>query len=1000
MIWCETDERNDASLRDLLPRRIEERLKNRKSRSEGNEQDLLKKLEEASEKRSSLLERRSKRARELGDCSAAAEKRHQAQKRVYIEHAAYICRERRAHRMRNQCITHIQNKAANKNIRVKEVKKTMEAKKQEEIQQRQKRLEYRLQKASAIRNWTLKCKTAKKYLNPPQKSQVDDMNAFRLSRASKRIQHAWKDFCASKGSTTKLVNGFVSCMGGLLILNKVSSNIESGKSLKEICNENTQEEQAMLRDFEDLAKLMQKASVIRSVTELLQRFESKLLQGKEELQPKLEQMQDLFQVVMPKSKIQTRYPARIFLSAFMIILHPEVVLNAPNGNVEVLLRRASVKLLECFLTLIKPFIQSKLEVRGSTEHESRSSAFMVQNFDESWLTFLKHFASWKDGDVAILEQHLISMACDMLFSALAKCGPDFTAEHVLRSPDLTAIVNQINQDHALIREKLVILNGEISASKLDSALVKCKEDFEKEYEEKLHLSKPDLDSALLSVSDDNQSTGQFSKEKIVHELVHDPNFEFVPVNQNFLADVANTDKEQVAGQNLKMQSAEISNISHTMEKAFWDIIIEDMEKNKYKRVYMFLQELQEGIGEVCDLSRHPELNPQAKIDILMQNPDGFDFNAFLVTVEDICYSLCYLGAPAREEQAMITFNQLKSKFVSLQEEREKKDMLCTILKYLHTLLHILNADIINSQVRSIASVMHGDVAFDYLKGKFQDRFNLDFEAKVNLKEVLPKTCKWLEKAEVDLDGWNSGDNAEFINCEGSMIPSEMRSGGIVHSDVRKTENAAAWRDMKEISRAHLLLSSCGILSSIMEEEPLSSANLPEILDMDADRLVLLQNSFQRLFVLSTCCLLFDQFVKRKNSKQVEVSKESFIRRINALLLHPSTRIRDVATEICNVISKENANKFLEEETITNLLQKIFSEESAAHKSLKKNLMSSLSLAILRSQSPSLEDEIALRLRKCGASVLKSEVIELSESIQYIAAVTCKIHKDILEHFDT
>lgn len=150
-----------------------------------------------------------------------------------------------------------------------------------------------------------------------------------------------------------------------------------------------------------------------------------------------------------------RYPARVFLCAYMICGQPDAVFSS-KGEREVALAEAAAKLLPEFETLVSTIIDgpvalgSEMKLDSSPSHqELRASSFrpfaaQLLSFDTAWCTYLYQFVAWKTKDARALEEDLTRMACQLETSMLQKCKSAEEKETSDLSPDSQAIRKQVN----------------------------------------------------------------------------------------------------------------------------------------------------------------------------------------------------------------------------------------------------------------------------------------------------------------------------------------------------------------------------------------------------------------------------------------------------------------------------------------------------------------------------------------------------------------------------
>ncbi|GAQ81499.1 T-complex protein 11 [Klebsormidium nitens] len=177
-----------------------------------------------------------------------------------------------------------------------------------------------------------------------------------------------------------------------------------------------------------------------------------------------------------------RYPARVFLCAFMILGHQEAVFNE-RGPREAALTEASKRLLPLFEELVITVVERNFDSGGSSPRESydgpavaassprkKRFAEQLKDFDSAWLHYLDQFVAWKVKDLGSLEGDLIKVALQLESSmhqyTKALHGED--APHL--TPDQEAIRVQVSSDQGLLRERINRLTGEEGLARMEAAL--------------------------------------------------------------------------------------------------------------------------------------------------------------------------------------------------------------------------------------------------------------------------------------------------------------------------------------------------------------------------------------------------------------------------------------------------------------------------------------------------------------------------------------------------
>ncbi|DBA87711.1 TPA: hypothetical protein ACH3X1_004714 [Trebouxia sp. C0004] len=226
--------------------------------------------------------------------------------------------------------------------------------------------------------------------------------------------------------------------------------------------------------FESFAKAIQSPATLRSAQALLTRLEAKVLvrSGITDIHPL---MKRLFPKTAKAGAPLERYPARVFLCAYMVLSHPKVVFNT-QGELEDMLAAAGNTMLTTFESLLEHLAEPMQVTDRCDSGNSGSSGFGPQGpghllgaFDKAWAVYLQRFVAWKFANAAALEGELIKVAIEMEASVLSKTGGD-TSPDTERSEDLQAVIEQVRHDHTLLKERVARLGGPKAAARLEAGL--------------------------------------------------------------------------------------------------------------------------------------------------------------------------------------------------------------------------------------------------------------------------------------------------------------------------------------------------------------------------------------------------------------------------------------------------------------------------------------------------------------------------------------------------
>lgn len=199
--------------------------------------------------------------------------------------------------------------------------------------------------------------------------------------------------------------------------------------------------------FEQLAVLLESPATLKAVKSLLDRLEVRLEASKNVTaasQPSILDNIDhlLKRVATPRRKVtpsnlrsrkgkkvsphgttsvkMSRYPVRVFLSAFMILGHPDAVFNG-QGDQEAALNNSAKGFVSEFKLLVKVIQEGPVKFAGA-ESKLRTLRSQLEVFDKAWCSFLNSFVIWKVKDARLLEDDLVRAACQLELSMIQKCN--------------------------------------------------------------------------------------------------------------------------------------------------------------------------------------------------------------------------------------------------------------------------------------------------------------------------------------------------------------------------------------------------------------------------------------------------------------------------------------------------------------------------------------------------------------------------------------------------
>jgi len=431
---------------------------------------------------------------------------------------------------------------------------------------------------------------------------------WRRQRAASKLQQSWKAFHHKHKTTRELAQDFLSTG----VLNLVTEEGLEPETIPE--NESPQGPSPFRRrvcTFEAAASCLQSSNTLKALKALLDRMEfRRAMHGDNKSDNLTEPLMRRLYPRLSAGQAIPHYHARVILSSVMICEHPDVVLNG-EGPVEQELSAVAGKMLRGLRSLVNG-------TAGETSSPNGGQFFtQLKEWDDTWIDYLSVFVSWKMQDARALEQELIEIAVKMEVSRREKCGADAASSRVLNSSDLQGIMQQVEFDIQLLRDRIQKLTGVDGVERMEGALAQAKAEFDAQ--QRRHAVEESAIAALLpdqavndidvgggpvpqgvhqQTIDDTggrsptwavarDSLGGMSNEAMVHEMLYNPGWQLADADLigvwNFAKEAAVVEEPLKLLPALDMQELQRQgpqgasdsmrkHVALVAEQAFWDSV--------------------------------------------------------------------------------------------------------------------------------------------------------------------------------------------------------------------------------------------------------------------------------------------------------------------------------------------------------------------------------------------------------------------------------------------
>ncbi|KAA0031674.1 T-complex protein 11 [Cucumis melo var. makuwa] len=683
----------------------------------------------------------------------------------------------------------------------------------------------------------------------------------------------------------------------------------------------------------------------------------------------------------------SRYPAKVVLFAYMILGHPETVFIGKSEVENALLESAS-NFVQEFELLIKIILEGPLQ----TLHEEQSSTppsfrSQLEIFDKRWCSYLHHFVVWKDKDSIFFEENMKGVAHQLELFMAQTSKLRLEGDNGNKPHDA-----QVNSELKIMREKLQQLG---SLEKPLSVAGSSSSGLDTEYTTGFQQAESSKSVQHTSSSEMLVTENELVANEIVHDYHH-----FPTVTSN-----APTEAETSFKAKLKK----------TMEKAFWDGIMESMEEDEpdFSWVIKVLKEVRDELCEMSPPSWRSEIAEKIDIEILAQilNSGTLDVDYFKQLLDFSVVTLQKLSAPAKEKEMKASYQKLMEELgeVSFSGENLKRSFALLMVRGLRFVLHQiqdLKEEIANAHLRMVEPLIKGPAGLEYLRSSFSKRCGSPTGAPTS----LPLTRQWLSSVwpDVELEWKEYTDSvaaamSRNAGVQPEILPSTIRTGG---SSLIPSKNSSTsgihGKEQPECKGERLdLLIRLGLLKLVNQITGLSGDTLPETLNLNLARLRMVQSRLQRIIVISTSLLVMRQILLNErlvsNLSEVDNILSACAKRLCILLDNvENAGIEEIVEALgCVLVDRISDPEKLQarKQIIANMLIKSLQEGDVIYTRVSRNIYLAMRGVVLGGSGRKGRQQAEAALVPIGAGALTKKVVEAAEVLVVMAVVSVNVHGD-------
>ncbi|CAN1305333.1 T-complex protein 11-like protein 1 [Linum perenne] len=947
-------------------------------RSERERQRLGTKVEsrvqQAETNRMLLLKAYKQRHASLKERTSQSLMRRVARESKYKEcvNAAINQKRAAAERKRLGLLEAEKKKACDRILQVQQVAKSVSYNREIERRRMRDQLEDRLQRAKRQRAEYLRQRCR-------QRSSVQ-MNLKRMEKQaeilSRKLARCWRKFISSRRTTLELVKDYDSLKINeksmkMMPFEQVASVIESPATLRKV--------KALLDRLESRYNVCRAvdaasySSTLDNIDHLLKRVASpkKRSTARSAVRNRDAKNAGTTREVTRSPAKSSRYPVRVVLCAYMILGHPDAVFSG-RGEREAALAESAKDFIHEFELLVRIILEGPVQ-SSDDESESVSSkrcTFRPQLavFDKAWCTYLSCFVAWKVKDARSLEEDLVRAACQLELSMIQKLKLSSEGSNDVLTHDMKAIQKQVSEDQKLLREKVHHLGGDDGIVRMQSALdmmrtkyFEAKENGSPVGSRIMNVTSPVMPSFVGSASPSTSSSAVRveTPSRVVRSLFKDevtgPSKQasssaaglpksassaatstsrsadqlggsakmLITENEVMLNELLHEKKRGLVGRFDDVKKDEDSlkaKIRETMEKAFWDSIMDSVKQEEpdYDRLVNLVKEVRDEISEMAPASWRQTITEAIDLDVLVQvlKSGSLDIEYLGKILEFALATLQKLCSPAHEDEMKAKYQNLLGELAEtcqIRDDSKSSQAVAMIqgLRFVLEQIQALKSEISKARIKLMEPLLKGPAGLDYLRKAFTNRYG----SHVDACSSLPLTKQWLSS----LKNCKDQEIEEHNNSVSTLVNHDNPSQVFLPSTALRTGGSFQVKGSTSAANAgtgneQLVVPECsgdavdqlvrlGLLKLVSEVSGITPETLPETFTLNLSRLRGVQVEIQKLIVIATSVLVCRQTLMMERAISSNAEMENILSKCSQELLQLLDGGDDIGIdEIVSVIS--------------------------------------------------------------------------------------------------
>ncbi|VAI56565.1 unnamed protein product [Triticum turgidum subsp. durum] len=452
-------------------------------------------------------------------------------------------------------------------------------------------------------------------------------------------------------------------------------------------------------------------------------------------------------------------------------------------------------------------------------------------------------------------------------------------------------------------------------------------------------------------------------------------------------------------------------VRETMEKAFWDVVVDSMKGDTpdYSYLVNLVKEVRDALQQMASKGWKEEIANNINIEILSQvlesSTQGTQYLGQILQ-----YSLGMLrklSSPAKEDEMKISHDKLLNELIghSDSHDRDPNAFVIAVIKGLRFTMEELKAlqsEVSRARIQLLKPIIKGSGGVEYLQKAFADRYGSRSNALVS----LTSTIQWISTSkDMVEEEWNEHvSSLQILPASDHVQPlvTTLRAGRGTPDQQQSTVPVAGSTEILPECSGEMLdrLVRIGLLQLISRMEGMERKSVPETFKLNWLRLRGVQSQFQQVIVIATSMLVQRQVLMSEDSKATSSELENVTLELFNTLAELLDSFSDVGTDqIIEVMVRSSTSAGpCSDEMVENrkqILSRVFLKslqtDDTVFRKVSRSVYCAFRAVALGGNGTKGRKLAEAALGRIGATKLTDRVVKAAEVLIRVATISEQVH---------